>query len=121
MKLHLIRLLGAFALVVSFGAWAQAPAGLNEALIDVVPPNQGIDLNDPGLQVVPIGADADPEGELNSRFGRATAFRAQQGGEEFGAAVSAAARANAGQPGFTVPKPPVAGEPPFTVPKPPAP
>lgn len=105
MKLHLIRLLGAFALVVSFGAWAQAPAGLNEALIDVVPPNQGIDVNDPELQVVPIGADADPEGVSNSRFGRATAFRAQQLQHGFGEAVSEAAQEMAAQKAASAPKP----------------
>lgn len=121
MKQHLIRLLGASALVVSLGAWAQAPSSdFNEILIDVVPFGEELDLNDP-TKLVPIGDGASTEGELNSRFGRATAFRAQQGGEEFGAAVSAAASANAGQPGFTVPKPPAAGEPTFTVPKPPAP
>lgn len=103
MKLHLIRLLGASALVVSLGASAQ---GLNEALIDVVPPNQGIDVNDPELEVVEIGSDADPEGVSNSRYGRATAFRAQQLQNGFGESVSAAAEAMAAQKALSAPKPP---------------
>lgn len=103
MKLHLIRLLGAFALVVSFGASAQ---GLSEALIDVVPFGGELNLDQ---NVINVGPDADPEGVDNSRFGRATAFSAKEGGEAFGQAVSEAASANAGQPGFTIPNPPAGG------------
>jgi hypothetical protein len=109
MKLHLIRMLGVVALALPLGAWAQQEPGKTslDVTMEVVPFAEKLDLTEGSIRVVPIGEGASAEGELNSRFGRATAFEAQQGGEAFGQAVSEAARANAGQPGFQ--KPPVAG------------
>jgi hypothetical protein len=105
MKLHLIRLLGASALLVSLGAWAQAPSSdFNEMLIDVVPFGEKINLN----ETVDISPDASPQGVERSTFGRAVAYEAQNGQRDFGEVVSGAVSANAGQPGFPNSKPPVA-------------
>lgn len=111
MKQHLIRILGSVALALPFAASAQQEPGKSslDVTMEVVPFAEKLDLSEGSIRVVPIGEDASAEGELNSRFGRATAFEAQQGGEAFGQSVSEAARANAGGPPFTTPKPPAAG------------
>ena len=109
MKQHLIRILGVAALLLPLGGWAQQEGSSLDVTMEVVPFADTLDLSEGSVRVVPIGEGASAEGELNSRFGRATAFEAQQGGEAFGQAVSEAARANAGAPSFTVPKPPAAG------------
>jgi hypothetical protein len=112
MKQHLIRMLGVAALALPLGAWAQQEPEKSslDVTMEVVPFADKLDLSEDSIRVVPIGEDASAEGERNSRFGRATAFEAQQGGgADFGQAVSEAARANAGGPPFSVPKPPAAG------------
>lgn len=103
MKQRLIRMLGVAVLLVPLGAWAQdSDKSSLDVTMEVVPFAKELDMDN----VVPIGEGASAEGELNSRFGRATAARAQEGGREFGETVSGAASANAGRPDITIPKPP---------------
>lgn len=106
MKQRLIRMLGVAVLLAPLGALAQQEKSSLEVTMEVVPFASQLDLSDSSVRVVPIGEGASGEGELNSRFGRATAFEAQQGGRDFGDRVSGTVSGNAGQPGFSIPKPP---------------